>query len=285
VIVAGRSCDDALFAAVPIRAGRDRGLSLHMGKTIECGPLVATPILMREAVMATVRHDDFLVEPLHPGQRCTPASVAGHTLYERVDPYHQAVPGGHVDMHEVMFEAYTDRVCRVSGSVWIPAESYRVKLEGSAFVGHRAFFIFGLRDPISIAHIDGICDGIKSEVNRQMQETIHADGATELRFHIYGKDAIMGPREPTPQITSHEICVIVEAVAPTLEVAQKIAKIAKYSSFRANYPGKVSTAGGAAMLADEVLTAPVASYRWVVDHLLTLKAPDEVFPLQLEVVN
>ena len=39
VIIGGRSCDDVLFAAHPVWLGLDRGLSLHMGKCIECGPL------------------------------------------------------------------------------------------------------------------------------------------------------------------------------------------------------------------------------------------------------
>src|SRR5438128_12510670 len=97
VILAGRSCDDVLFAAHPIWVGLDRGLALHMGKCIECGPLVATPPLQREAVMGVVEGDAFTVEPLHPAMRCTPASVTGHTLYERLDPYHQAAPAGEAD--------------------------------------------------------------------------------------------------------------------------------------------------------------------------------------------
>jgi hypothetical protein len=164
VIIAGRSCDDAIFAAVPIHRGHDRALSLHMGKTIECGPLVATPIVMREAIVGTMRDDDFLVIPYHPDQRCTPMSVAGHTLYERLNPYRQPVPGGLIDLHGALFEAHTDRVCRVAGAVWEPAERYTVKLEGSAFVGYRGIFIFGLRDPLSIANIDRMCDGIAAEV-------------------------------------------------------------------------------------------------------------------------
>jgi hypothetical protein len=246
VVIAGRACDDALFAAVPIRVGHDRGLALHMGKTLECGPLVATPIVMREAIMGTIGGDDFLLEPFHPDQRCTPMSVAGHTLYERLNPYTLPVPGGTVVMHDVRFEAHTDRVCRVSGSRWVPAEAYRVKLEGSGFVGHQAIFVF------------------------------------DLLFHVYGRDAVMGAREPTPLITSHEICVVVEAIAPQASDAKAIAKLAKYSSFRVNYPGKLGTAGGSAMFADEVYMSSVPRYRWIVDHLLTLEHPAEVFQTTLE---
>jgi hypothetical protein len=255
VVLAGRACDDALFAAVPIREGHDRGLALHMGKTLECGPLVATPIVMREAIMGTIRGGDFLLEPFHPDQRCTPMSVAGHTLYERLNPYTLPVPGGTVDMHEVRFEAHTDRICRVSGSRWVPSDTYRVKLEGSGFVGHQAIFVFGLRDPLSIRNVDLLCDGIRDEVEKHY-----------------------GPSEQTPHISSHEICVVVEAVAPEAADAKGIAKLAKYSSFRVNYPGKLGTAGGSAMFADEIYASAIPRYRWVIDHLLRLEYPAEVFP-------
>jgi hypothetical protein len=282
VIIAGRACDDALFAAVPIRAGHDRGLSLHMGKTLECGPLVATPIVMREAIIGTIRGDDFLLEPFHPEQRCTPMSVAGHTLYERLNPYTLPVPGGTVDMHDVRFEAHTDRICRVSGSRWVPAETYRVKLEGSGFVGHHAIFVFGLRDPLSIRNIDLLCDGIRAEVEKHYGPS--DAGTYHLLFHVYGRNAVMGTREPTPQISSHEICVVVEAIAPEAADAKGIAKLAKYSSFRVHYPGKLGTAGGSAMFADEVYMSGVPRYEWIVDHLLELDVPADAFTTTLEVI-
>lgn len=282
VIVAGRSCDDAIFGAVPIQRGHDRALSLHMGKTIECGPLVATPIVMREAIVGRVRDDDFLVIPYHPDQRCTPMSVAGHTLYERLNPYRLPVPGGVIDLHGASFTAHTDRVCRVAGAVWEPAERYAVKLEGSAFVGHRAIFLFGLRDPLSIANIDKLCEGIAGEVANRYGPS--GEGRYHLHFHVYGRDAILGEREPTPAITSHEIAVVIDVVAPDREDAIQVAKMAKYCSLRVHYPGKLGTAGGSAMLSDEVLMPDTPGYEWVLDHLLTLQDPLELFPSEIGTV-
>jgi hypothetical protein len=280
--VAGRSCDDAIFGVVPIHRGHSRALSLHMGKTIECGPLVATPIVMREAIVGRVRDDDFLVIPYHPGQRCTPMSVAGHTLYERLNPYRLPVPGGVIDLHGASFDAHTDRICRVAGATWEPAERYAVKLEGSAFVGHRAIFVFGLRDPLSIANIDKMCDGIAAEVANRYGPS--GEGRYHLGFHVYGRDAILGEREPSPVITSHEICVVIDVVAPDREDAIQVAKLAKYCSLRVHYPGKLGTAGGCAMLSDEVLMSETPGYEWVLDHLLTLQDPLELFPSEIGTV-
>jgi acyclic terpene utilization AtuA family protein len=280
VIIAGRSCDDAIFGAVPILHGHDRALSLHMGKTIECGPLVATPIVMREAIVGTVRDDDFLVIPYHPDQRCTPMSVAGHTLYERLNPYRLPVPGGAVELHDAVFEAHTERVCRVAGAKWSASDTYAVKLEGSAFVGHRGIFLFGLRDPISIANIDKMCDGIAAEVARQYGPS--GNGRYHLDFHVYGRDAILGAREPQPEIASNEICVVIDVVAPDREDAKNVAKMAKYCSLRVHYPGKLGTAGGCAMLSDEVLMSSIPGHEWVLDHVLPLEDPLELFPMELE---
>ena len=282
VIVAGRSCDDAIFGAVPIQRGHDRALSLHMGKTIECGPLVATPIVMREAIVGSVREDDFLVVPYHAEQRCTPMSVAGHTLYERLNPYRLPVPGGVIDLHDAVFEAHTDRICRVAGAKWEAADRYAVKLEGSAFVGHRAIFVFGLRDPLSIANIDRMTDGIAEEVALQYGPS--GDGRYHLNFHVYGRDAILGEREPLNEITSHEICVVIDVVAPDRDDAKNVAKLAKYCSLRVHYPGKLGTAGGCAMLADEVLMSSMPGHEWALDHVLPLDDPLELFPIELESV-
>ena len=280
VVLAGRACDDGDFAAVPIKEGLSRALSLHMGKSIECGPLVATPILAREAVMGTVRENDFLVEPLHPGQRCTPASVAGHSLYERADPRYQPGPGGTLDLTRARFEAYTDRIVSVSGSAYIPDPVYKVKLEGAGWVGHRALFIFGLRDPISIRNVDRIQEAIMEEV-RTIYPEAQPGRDYDVYFHVYGKNAIMGDREPVKRTKAHELGIVTEVIAQDRGLAEGIAKLVKYMALRAHYPGKVGTAGGAAFIADEVLKPEHDAYRWTVDHLLPVSDPLELFPMKL----
>jgi hypothetical protein len=284
VVLAGRSCDDAVFAAPAIARGFDKGLSLHMGKSIECGPLVATPVLQREAVRATVRENDFLVEPLHPGQRCTPASVAGHALYERTDPRELAVPGGLTRLGAARFEAFTDRICRVSGAEWVPDPIYRVKLEGSAFVGRRALLMFGLRDRLSIQNLDNILQCIRDEV-RNVYPKEQSGKDYHITFHVYGRNAVMKDLEPVKEPKAHEIAVVIEAIGRTQQLATGIAKIAKYTAFRANYPGKLGIAGGAALIADEVLEPKLEAYRWTIDHLLPVADPCGLFPMTLDSVE
>jgi hypothetical protein len=280
VIIAGRSCDDVLFAAHPIWIGLDHGLSLHMGKCIECGPLVATPPLQRESVLGIVQNDGFTVEPLHPDMRCTPSSVTGHTLYERLDPYHQAGPGGSVDMTGVVYEAVTDRVVKVTGSRWVGDQDYRVKIEGSGRVGARKVVIFGFRDPVAIAHIDEITADIRREVTR----VIGADG-WQLHFSVYGRNAIMDSRDLMGFESGHEIAVLAQAIAPDAATATRVAKLVKYGSLRAQYGGKFGKGGGAALPGDEVLTPDQEAYRWTIDHLVTVSDPFECCRLEVETVQ
>ena len=67
VVLAGRAYDPAVFAAVPILAGFDPGLALHMGKILECAAIAAAPGSGSDCMLGTLRRDHFLVEPLSPG--------------------------------------------------------------------------------------------------------------------------------------------------------------------------------------------------------------------------
>jgi hypothetical protein len=286
IVVAGRATDDAVFAAVPVSNGFDKAASLHMGKLIECASIVATPPLMRETIIGTVRENgenDIVISAIHPGQRCTPASVAGHSMYERPDPTELLLPGGRLDLSSVTFETHDPQSTRVKGAKFVPTDSYAVKLEGAGWVGERAFTLFAFRDPISIAHVDEILDFIAREAARVLPG-MERDKDYRLVFHVYGRNGVMGALEPVKMITSHEVAVVAEIVGPTHEFVERLGALVKYASLRAYYKGKLGTAGGAAFLQDEIWFSPRGAYHWTVDHLLPLSDPLELFPISLEEV-
>ena len=191
VIMAGRACDDAVLAAYPIFRGFPRGISLHMGKAAECASLVCWPQMIKESIIATVYHDSFTIEPMHPAQRATPHSVAAHSMYERVDSFTQAVPGGILDMHGSEYTAVTDRITRVSKSKFIPSPdgSYKVKLEGAGEVGKRVYHLVGIRDTRAIENIDKILEDTRKKVSDIIGPS--RDDQYELYFHVYGKNALL----------------------------------------------------------------------------------------------
>ena len=130
VILAGRACDTAIFAAMPIRAGIDPALAFHMAKIIECGAMCAKPLSGSDVIVADIQGDHFVLEPGNPDRRCLVERVAAHTLYEQSSPYLIYEPDGVVDVRTARFEQIGDRAVKVSGTSFTPAKQPTLKIEG-----------------------------------------------------------------------------------------------------------------------------------------------------------
>jgi Acyclic terpene utilisation family protein AtuA len=61
VVIAGRACDTAIFAAVPALLGCAMGPAMHMAKIIECASLCCIPG-GRDPILATLEGDSFVLE-------------------------------------------------------------------------------------------------------------------------------------------------------------------------------------------------------------------------------
>lgn len=57
-----------------------------------------------------MRKDSFELTPLNPIERCSPLSVAAHTLYEKTRPDLLPGPGGILDLVRLLFrdDSHTD---------------------------------------------------------------------------------------------------------------------------------------------------------------------------------
>ncbi len=289
VVLAGRCCDDAVIAAYPIYKGFPKGLSLHLGKAMECASLVCFPQMVKESVIGTITEEYFSIEPMHPLQKATPHSVAAHSMYERTNPFIQAVPGGILDMHNSKYVAESERVCRVYGSEFIPSKdgSYKVKLEGAGPVGFRAYHIVGIRDNFALENMDLILDDTRKKVNKIMHP-LQEGVDYQLFFHVYGKNAIMKDYEPIKKINTHELAVVIEAVADKEEIVSEVVKCAKFRLFYMSYPGQKNSSGGSvALLIDEPLYPHNQVYQWTIDHLLPLNDPldPKIFQFKFEMVG
>ena len=89
VIIGGRSSDAAIFAAAAMHQGHPEALSYYLGKVLECASFCAEPYGAKETVLGEIVDGGVHVTAMHPDQRCTIASVAGHAMYERSNPYHE----------------------------------------------------------------------------------------------------------------------------------------------------------------------------------------------------
>ena len=277
IIVSGRAYDPAPHAGLCMLHGIDPGVYWHMGKIVECGAVCAEP--KGRVILATVRRDSFDLEPMNPAERCTPASVASHTLYEKTRPDLLSGPGGVLDLRGSRYEALDGRRVRVSGSVFHPSERYAVKLEGAAIVGHRTIFIGGIRDPILLGQLDSYLDEVRKRVTGFYPEL--DTGEATMHFHVYGRDAVMGRLEPKRHIMPHEVGLMGEITAKTQEQANAICSQARITVLHMPYPGQLATAGNFAIPLNppENPIGPVC--RFNIYHLMEVESPEELFPVRL----
>ncbi len=276
VIIGGRSSDCAVFAAPAIFEGFPENHAYYAGKVLECASFCAEPYGAKESVIATITHDDVKVTAMAPWQRCTIASVAGHAMYERSNPYFEYFAGGMLDMTDCVYEQYDERTTRITGQRVVPVEGkVTVKIEGSGRVGDKYLGIAGIRDPYTIANIDKVLELSRAQVAEEF-----ADADYHLNFTVYGKNGVMGDLEPIKETKSHELGVAIEGIADTAELAEAITLFATRQLFYARLPEVKGTAGTAAFVTDEVLPA-TTSYRWTMNHIVPVDDPMSLFDLHM----
>ncbi len=279
VVVAGRCCDAAIFAAEPIRQGYDPGLALHLGKIMECGTLCARPAGANDVLIGTIDSDGLEVVPANPARRCLPESVAAHSLYEQPDPNCFYEPEGRVSLTDCRFTPVGERGVRVSGSCLLPAAAKTLKLEGARCCGYRAITLAGIRDPGLIGHLDEIEAAVRASVSAAVAADMDP-AQLAVRFLRYGLDGVTGSREAPPVPLPREVGLVVDVVAPTQSLADRALKLARSTALHQHYDGRKTTAGNLAFpfSPSDFSGGPV--YEFAVYHLL--QVPDLAAPFAVE---
>ena len=196
VVIAGRSTDTAIFSAVPLMLGAHPGYSWHAGKILECGSSCCAVQPHSDCIMARVSDEELVIEPLNPEYRCTPLSVAAHSLYENADPFRLVEPGGVIHTENSSYEAVDQRRVRITGTQWVPSEQYTVKLEGVKFDGYRRVVIAGVKDPLVQRQlVPWIEKGLELTRKKVLDTNGIAPDAYKLRYHIYGNPESDEPGE------------------------------------------------------------------------------------------
>ena len=276
VILAGRAYDPVCFSAAPIRAGYDVGLATHLGKILECAAIAAVPGSGSDCMSGYLGDDYFRLEPLSEARKCTTTSVAAHTLYEKANPYILPGPGGSLDLTGTLFTQETDRITRVTGSKFVKAPEYTIKLEGVRRVGFRTVSIAGARDPIMLREIDNIIQGVRDRVCDNFSAS---DFEYTLNFILYGRDGVMGALEPTPE-AHHELGIVIEAVADTQPQADTICAFARSTMLHYGYEGRRATAGNLAFPYSPSDFHAGEVYAFSLYHLIAVDNPCALFPIE-----
>ncbi|KAF4885841.1 hypothetical protein CGCF415_v015292 [Colletotrichum fructicola] len=280
IIVAGRAYDPSPFAAFCMNLGVERAPAFHLGKILECGGQCAVP--KGRSMIATIRKDSFDLTPLNPIERCTPLSVAAHSLYEKTRPDQLPGPGGVLHLDQAQYKVLKDgRTTRCWGSRFVPTPTYQIKLEGVSLVGHRAIFIGGFRDPILISQLDDFLENRVRNYTRGLFPELDKSDDCRLIFHVYGRNAIMGPLEPNSE-PAHEVGVLGEVVAPTAAKAMAICNSARVSCLHLYYPGILATTGNFASPLSPHEQDAGAVFKFSLYHLMEIDDPTDptIFPIK-----
>ncbi|HTW69604.1 MAG TPA: DUF4387 family protein [Acetobacteraceae bacterium] len=220
-ILAGRSCDIALFASDMIRRGIDAGLAYHVGHVLECGALACDPGSPSDCLVAEIYDDGsaLFVAP-DRDRRCTPYSIAAHSLYEESHPQLQFYPEGVLVMDRTEFFARDARTAGIRGSRFVHADApwpWSIKLEGAHRVGSRK---------VSLLYVD------PADLPKVPADVL-----------VYGRNGVQTrPVEPGER----ELGIIIETRSTTQEAAVLLASLLTHYLIHYGYPGRKATAGNIA---------------------------------------
>lgn len=215
VILAGRSCDVAIFAADPIRRRIDPGLAFHAAHILECGAAAAEPSSGMDCLIGEFLDDEsvIFIAPC-PNRRTTIESIAAHTLFEEAHPLLQFYPEGVLSFLETEYFQHDIETAGLRKSVFIH-RPLTLKLEGSERKGARIVSLFFCKS------LDAIPD----------------------EYMVYGRNGV----EPTPVgKEAAEIGLLLRVSGDEPDDVGQVATVLKSHFLHCEYAGRVATAGNLA---------------------------------------
>jgi hypothetical protein len=223
IVIAGRTTDTAIIAALPLVNGDHPGGCWHGAKIGECGA-IATTQPATGVIQIDFDATGFTMEPMALTAAATPYTVSAHMLYENSDPFVLYEPGGHLDVTGASYTALDARRVRVEGSEWIRG-AYTVKLEGARVAGYQTVALALLRDRRYVRHAREWAADVQARVAAQIVERmgLSPDDFT-LELRLIGMDATLGPLE-NRTTTPVEVGVLGIVTCPTEAQAAEAGKM------------------------------------------------------------
>ncbi|MFT4064522.1 acyclic terpene utilization AtuA family protein [Paraburkholderia sp.] len=281
VVLAGRSSDTSIYAALPLMKGFDPAVVWHMAKILECGAAAVAVRTAPDSMMAVLHEDSFDVFPLRDDYRCTQQSVASHTLYENADPFDLKEPSGTLITRDSKYEAISDRAVNVSNSRFVPADEYTIKIEGVRQRGYSTIIPGAIRDPYIIGNLDPWLRQLDESIKVRLSNTI-GDKPYEIVTRVYGRDGVMGELEPDPTIKGHEIMILWDVISESQELSHTIASSVSHLAVHNPIPKWNGLISGVAYpySPNEINRGPV--YEFHLNHVLVPDTPTSLFSTEFE---
>ena len=279
IIIAGRTTDTAIIAALPLQRGCHAGGAWHGAKIGECGALCATNP-QSGVILIDFDVDGFTITPLADGANATPHTVSAHMLYENSDPFILFEPGGHLDVAAARYSAVDAKSVRVTGSKWVPSDTYTVKLEGARAAGFQTVIMALLRDPHYVANAQAWADDIATKCAAKARARLGLDAdAFDIEIRLIGHSASFGPLETKPSAPA-EIGAIGIVTAQTEALSQEIAKL--LNPYLLHHPlTEQEEQPTFAFLFSPAEMPRGRTYEFVLNHILQLDDPMSAFSLEV----
>ena len=276
VIIAGRTTDTAIIAALPLQNGCEPGTAWHGAKIAECGALCTTNP-KSGVVMVEFGRDSFVVTPMLKGAKATKKTVAAHMIYENSNPFVLTEPGGELDVSDAQYRTDGNSVV-VQGGKWKKASKYNVKLEGAKIAGYQTISIVLVRHPKYVKNIKEWCDDIKNKCTKKVREKIKAKKFL-MELRIIGLNATLGEWEPNTS-GGHEVGVLGIVTAETEDDANEISKILNPFLLHHSIGDDEEPTFAFPFSPPEISRGPV--YEFCLNHVMTLNDPMDAFRIRTE---
>jgi len=279
IVIAGRTTDTAIIAALPLMRGCHAGGAWHGAKIGECGALCATNP-QSGVILVEFDKAGFTVTPMADGAHASPHTVSAHMLYENSDPFILFEPGGHLDVTGADYRALDQSRVRVTGSEWVPSERYTVKLEGARRVGYQSILLTLLRDAHYVENVDTWCADILTRCRAKAQARLGLEAdAFDIELRIIGKNATLGALE-NRESPAVELGVLGIVTAQTPELVDEIGKM--LNPYLLHHP--LTQAEEQPTFAFPFSPAEVERgeiYEFCLNHVMTLADPMDAFRLEV----
>ena len=215
VVLAGRACDVAIFAADPVRRGIDPALAYHAGHTLECGALACIPGSGSDCLIAEFT-DESSVIFISPNvtRKATTYSISAHGLYEEDHPTLQFYPEGVLSFQNTEYFSAGERSAGLRNSSFF-SRPLSMKIEGSRKAGERFVSLLFCKELGSIPD----------------------------HYPVYGRNGI--ETRPVKE-NEMEIGLLIKAKSDSEEVAKTLLTLWKGFFMHFGYPNRRATAGNLA---------------------------------------
>jgi len=279
VVLAGRSSDAAIYSALPLQLGYPPAVCWHAGKILECGAAAVAQRAAPDSMVAVLHADSFDIFPMREDYRCTPQSIASHTLYENADPFRLVEPSGVLGTLETRYTAVDDRTVNVSGSSFDPAPRYGVKIEGARLAGYSTIVIGAIRDPLIIGQLDSWLDRLDDNLRERLRSTVGDGPRYQIVVRVYGRNGVMGALEPRNVAEGHEVTLLWDVISDSQELSRSIAASLSHMAVHNPIPEWHGLISGVAFpfAPSEVDRGPV--YEFHLNHVVFPQTPTSLFPI------